>query len=219
MSSGGQSTKATWPKWAKQPLKRALGRAEDLFQQNDKPPGLNPYTTQALEQRAGIARGGNTVATSSADEAMRILNGEYLDPNKNPNFQRAMASAMGAASGRFVGSGRVGSGAYAGALGDAATGVAGQMYDQERQRQLGTLAMSPQLSQAQYGDTMALEDVGRAYEDQAAQDFYWPYEKLDRFSNVVYGNPGTLNPGSKTRNKFDWGSAITGLGTSAILGG
>lgn len=217
MGGGGSTTKNVWPKWAKQPMKRALRRAEGLFQSHSTPPGLNPYTTQALEGRAAMALGGNTVGHASGDEALRILRGEYLDPTKNPNFQRAIGAAMGAASDRFAGSGRVGSGAYAGALGDAATGVAGQMYDQERQRMLGTLAMAPQLQQVQYGDTAALEDAGRAYEDEASRQFLWPYEQLDRFSNIVYGNPGVTMPGQKTSTKFDVGQAAVGLGSAAIM--
>lgn len=213
------TSKPVWPKWMKKHMKGIAGDAQSLY---DDPstsmiPGLNPYTTQALERRAGIANSGSTVGAASADEAMKILRGEYLDPNQNPNFQRAMGSAMGAAAGRFAGSGRVGSGAYAGAISDAATGVAGEMYDQERQRMLGTLSLAPQLTAAQYADTAALEDVGRSYDEDAMARFDWPYARLDRYANTLYGSPAS-QPGQTQNQPFSWGAGLMGAFNPTIQG-
>lgn len=212
--SGQQSTaQAKFPKWMKRPMREIAGLAQGLYQDEATAqlPGLNDYTTQGLDQRAEMASGGESIANPGLAEANRILGGEYLDVTQNPAFQRNMEAAMGAASSRFAGSGRVGSGAYAGAMGDAATGVAAQMYDQERQRQMGTLSMMPQLIQSQYADSAALEDVGRAYDEDTMARFDWPYARLDRYANTIYGSPASQIPSTTNRTPFSWDSAITGL--------
>ena len=222
MSSGGQKTqtKTKFPKWLRPYIKSSASRAENLYQQMSaaSPPGLNPYTVQGLESQAARAGGGDTVARGAAEEALKILRGDYLDVTKDPNYTRSIDAALGMAADRFAGSGRVGSGAYSGALSDAAAGTAAAMYDRERQRQLGTLGLVPQLSLADYGNEMALRDVGGAYEDEAYRQFIWPYEPLDRFTNVIYGNPASLHPGSTstTQRQFDWANALVGTGLTAM---
>lgn len=213
MGSKSATVKPVWPKFMKKQMRGIARSAESLYNDPSKDalPDLNPWTTQALGNRAQMAQSGNTVGAASGAEAMKILRGEYLDPTQNPNFQRAMGAAMGAASDRFAGSGRVGSGAYAGALGDAATGVAGQMYDAERQRMLGTLSLSPQLVAAQYADTAALEDSGRAMDEDAMARFDWPYARLDRYANTVYGSPMAQTPGQNTRQPFSGGAFMAGM--------
>jgi hypothetical protein len=147
------------------------------------------------------------------DEARKILSGGYLDVTQDPNFQRNINAALGATAGRFANSGRTGSGAYAGAMSDAATGVAAQMYDAERNRMTGTLGMLPQLTAAQYADSAALEDAGRAMDDDTMARFDWPYARLDRYANTLYGAPASQIPGQKSSTPFDWGQ----FGSSAAL--
>lgn len=208
----GRST-PKFPQWAKSAAREIGQDAGALYAdpRTAELPALNPNTLAGINRRAQIAQSGSTVGGAAGDEAMRILRGEYLDPTKNPNFQRAMGAAMGAASSRFAGSGRVGSGAYAGALGDAATGVAGQMYDAERQRMLGTLSLTPQLIAGQYADSAALEDAGRAMDEDAMARFDWPYARLDRYANTLYANPMLQMPGTSTKQPFSWGGAALGL--------
>jgi hypothetical protein len=207
-------SKPVWPSWITDAAKETIGGARDLYHDPSTRilPGMNPYTTQGLERRAGIANSGNTLSGPIGDEARRVLNGEYLDASRNPNFQRTINAAMGAASGRFANSGRVGSGAYAGAVADSATGAAASMYDSERQRQMQALSLSPQLLASQYVDSSQLEDVGRAYDEDAMNRFNWPYERLDRYTNSVNGSAFLQNPGQNTttRRGFDYGSAAVG---------
>lgn len=210
--SGQQSTTLPqFPGFAKKHLKRINKEARGLF--NDPStefiPGLNQYTTQGLEQRAGIASG-DSIADPALSEARKILEGGYLDVTNDPRFQRNINEALGATAGRFANSGRTGSGAYAGAMSDAATGVAAQMYDVERQRQMQTLGMTPQLIAGQYADSAALEDAGRAYDEDTMARFDWPYARLDRYANTVYGSPASQRPGQQTSTPFNWTSAITG---------
>lgn len=218
MSGKQATTSPQFPKFAKQSMRKINQFASDLY---DDPstsmiPDLNPFTQQGIGQRAEIAGGGNSIANPGLDEARRILGGEYLDLSNNPSWQRNMGEAMGAASDRFAGSGRVGSGSYAGALGDAATGVTAQMFNTERNRQTDVLSMLPQLVSGQYADSAALEDAGRALDEDAMARFDWPYARLDRFANTVYGSPATQIPGQKSSSPFDWLSAVGGMLTPKI---
>lgn len=197
MSSQGTTTTPKFPKFAKDSMRKINRYARDMYESDSTAflPELNKWTTQGLEQRAGIAAGGNSITNPGLQEASKILSGGYLDVTQDPNYQRSINSALGAASDRFAGSGRVGSGAYAGALGDAAAGVAAQMYDQERSRQMQTLGMLPQLTASQYADSGYLEDAGRAMDEDTMARFDWPYARLDRLANTVYGSPATQIPG------------------------
>ena len=220
MSGQKAETSAKFPKFIKQEMKNINLQARGLY---DNPatamiPDLDKWTTQGIGNRAQIAGSGNTVGGAGSAEAMRILNGEYLDVTKNPAYQRNINDALGVASQRFSGSGRVGSGAYAGALGDAATGTAAQMYNVERGRQMDALGMMPQLVAGQYADASALEDAGRAIDENNMARFDWPYARLDRYANTVYGSPASQNPSQKSKSPFDWGSAITGLLGATIEG-
>lgn len=212
--SGQQSTTLPkFPKWMKRPMREIAGEATNLFRDpsTELLPQLNAWTTQGLEQRAGIAGSGQSVANPGLAEASKILGGGYLDVTQDPRYERAIGEAMGRASDRFAGSGRVGSGAYAGALGDAAIGTAAQMYDQERGRQMQTLGMLPNLVSSQYADSAALEDAGRAMDQDAMDRFDWPYARLDRYANTIYGSPASQIPGQTSRTPFDWTSAALGM--------
>lgn len=209
MSGQQANTSPKFPRFAKTHLKRINRESRSLF---DDPstaylPELNEWTTAGLENQAGIAGGGNSIVNPGLSEASKILGGGYLDVTQDPRYQRSINEAMGMASDRFAGSGRVGSGAYAGALGDAATGVAAQMYDQERGRQMQTLGMLPQLVSSQYADSAALQDAGRAMDEDTMARFDWPYARLDRYANTIYGSPATQIPGQKSSSPFNYGAA------------
>jgi hypothetical protein len=215
------STKPTYPGFVKKQLRNISHKSRDLY---DSPltamiPDLDKWTLQGITRRAEIAGSPNSVARAGSDEAQRTLSGQYLDLSNNPAFQRNIGAAMGAASDRFAGSGRVGSGAYAGALGDAATGVTAQMYNAERQRQMGALGMMPQLIGANYADASSMEDAGRSVDENNMARFDWPYGRLDRYANTIYGNPASQNPGQNSTQKMNWGSAVLGLLSPTGLAG
>jgi hypothetical protein len=213
MSGQKATTEAKFPKFVRQEMKYGAAQARGLY---DNPgtsmiPQLSTWTQQGIGNRAALAGSGQTVAGYGSDEAMKTLSGGYLDVTQNPSFQRNMQAAMGAASGRFAGSGRVGSGAYAGAIGDAATGVAAQMYNAERDRQTGVLSMLPELTGAQYADAAMLEDAGRAVDEDAMARFDWPYARLDRYMNTIYGSPAAQNPSQQSSRNLNGANFALGL--------
>lgn len=213
MGSQKASTSTTFPQFMKTEMRNINSQARGLYENPSTAeiPNLSDWTNLGLQGRAQIAGSGNTVGTSGAAEAMRILNGDYLDASKNPAFNRNMQAAMGAASQRFAGSGRVGGGSYAGALGDAATGVAAQMYNAERNRQTEALSMMPQLVAGQYSDSAAMEDAGRALDENNMARFDWPYARLDRYANTVYGSPAAQNPGQESQRGTNWQAGLFGM--------
>lgn len=212
-STSGAASKPKWPTFTKERMRDIAHSAEDLYKSPSTQflPALNAWTTQGIANRAGIAGSGNTIAGAGAAEGQRILNGEYLDVTQNPAFQRNMQSAMGAASQRFANSGRVGSGAYAGALGDAATGVAAGMYNVERDRQMEALGNIGALTGAQYSDAAALEDAGRAMDERKMAEFDWPYARLDRYAASIYGSPASQIAGQNSSTPFNWLSMLGGM--------
>lgn len=214
MSAAKTSTSPSFPKFAKDKMKNIARDARSLYESSSTEflPELNKFTTAGLDARASIAGGGNSIANPALGEARKILEGGYLDVTSDPRFQRNINEALGATAGRFANSGRTGSGAYAGAMSDAATGVAAQMYDVERQRQMQTLGMTPQLIAGQYADSAALEDAGRAYDEDTMARFDWPYARLDRYANTLYGSPASQIPGQKSSTPFDWGGAAADFG-------
>lgn len=213
MGSQKSSTTTAFPQFLKTEMRNINSQARNLYEDPSKAmiPQLSNWTNQGLQSRAGIAQSGNTVAGAGTAEAMRILNGDYLDVTKNPAYQRNINDALGAVSQRFAGSGRVGSGSYAGTLADAATGTAAQMYNVERGRQMEALANLPSLIGGQYADAGALEDAGRAIDEQNMAQFDWPYARLDRYANTVYGSPAAQNPGQNSRQDPNAGNFVLGL--------
>lgn len=205
--SGHQATaQPKWPGFAKQGMRFAANEAKSLYKNpaTEFLPALNRWTTQGWENQANIAQGGNSIANPGLAEAGKILSGGYLDVTQDPNFQRNIQAALGATSDRFAGSGRVGSGSYAGALADSATGVAGQMYNAERNRQTNILGMLPNLIGSQYADVSALQAAGQAMDADTQARFDWPYARLDRYANTLYGSPASQIPGQRTSTPFNW---------------
>lgn len=212
-STSGTASKPKWPTFAKERMRDIAHSSEALYKSPSTEflPSLNQWTTQGIGNRAAIAGGGNTVAGAGAAEAQKILSGGYLDATQNPAFQRNMQAAMGAASDRFAGSGRVGSGAYASALGDAATGVAADMYNVERQRQMQALDNIGALTGAQYSDAAALEDAGRAMDERKMAEFDWPYARLDRYAAQINGSPASQITGQNSSTPYNWMSMLSGM--------
>lgn len=235
MSSGATKTRTEpqWPPWMRPYMERAGFEANRLYDDPRfaQPPGQDPATLQSLAQRQQMAMQGGGVAQAAANEAQRTLSGGYLSPDSNPWLKavadRAAGQAGSAVASRFAGSGRVGSGAYAGALADAEMGTRaalyGDAYNQERGRMGNALATAPSAYGLQYADIGQLADVGAQRELEAQRQFDWPYELLNRYASVIYGNPAASQPGSTSTSKksLSWLDIVGGVGGALMpsLGG
>ena len=227
-TSGGTTSSATWPSWMKPYMKQALGASADLYGSPTtlNAPPMDAMAQQGLMQRYQMANAGaNPVGPAAMQESAKTLSGAYLSPDSNPYLRevanRAVNEATGDVASRFAGSGRVGSGSYAGALSDAAIGaranIYGNAYNQERNRMQAAVATAPQAYGLGYADYGQMQDVGQTFQDEAQRQFDWPYERLNRFANVVYGNPAA-SPGTNTSKKFDWMAMLGGIASPNIGG-
>ena len=229
-AGSGKSTSDSKPWEGQQPYLRDIYRmaqrdvaGDDLqYYPGSTVAGRDPWTRQGEQMAYDRAMSGNTVAGYSAQNAADTLQGKYLDPDSNPwlaktfgraagdvtrNFNRAVLPGM---ESRFASSGRLGSGAHRGAVGETGRMLAGELgrlgesiyggnYQQERGRQMATQQMAPQLAGMDYYGAQALQGLGgqRQQHQQSLLDdlvakFEFgrdePYNRIARYSNLI-GQP------------------------------
>tara|TARA_R100001594_G_scaffold32710_2_gene60789 strand:- start:6259 stop:7068 length:810 start_codon:yes stop_codon:yes gene_type:complete len=174
--------------------------------------GYTPFsaqTNQALGMMENLATQGSPVDLANQQLAEQTLRGDFLTPDSNPYLQayydRAAESIQPNIASMFGAGGRTGSGAQAMALGrglaDAATGIFGGAYGDERTRQMQMSQLAPAISAQRYADAQRLMGVGSAIEGQsnlALQDrmrrFYAkqnrPEAALNQYLARITGNYG-----------------------------
>jgi len=190
--------------------------------------GISPDRQIALDQIRATALGGSGVPRSALDEFNRTMRGTYLSPDANPHIneimQRAGSAAGAAPVSGFASAGRFGSGAMANAVADALVStranIAGQNYQQERNRMMQLAGLAPQMNELQYADAMRLGQVGDQYEaDQHARNAELmrqrmsPMQEYNMFLQTLSGNPLTAEANMQsTTTTMDPMAAIAGIG-------
>jgi hypothetical protein len=109
---------------------------------------LKPYAQQNVAQGSNILSqipSYTPLLSASNNEAMKTINGDYLNPNSNPYFASSVNDALGLAKSQFAGMYGGGPGnnlnnsgfqeGLARTLGQQATNAYAQNYNTERQRQ------------------------------------------------------------------------------------
>ena len=160
------------------------------------------------------------------------LSGDYLN---NPFLQQQIGSALqGAvnkATSQYALGGRLGSSAFAGALGSGITGavapILAQQYDAERGRQMQAAGMAPQLAEQRFSDLSRLAGVGQQQREmqqanlQATQDYINQLNaaKQAQFqARATAAGLGPQNPqGGTTTQTPSTMQSISDLGTAAAL--
>lgn len=171
-------------------FKRAQTQSNTPVQQfpNSTVVPFSGQTNQALqmaEQRAlngsPIQQAGQEAVRSSAAGEMLGANpyfNQVADAAAQPVMRQFTDSVMPGIDANFSASGRYGSGAHTRAmegatdslgrsLADMSGGMAYQNYGDERNRQMQSASIAPQMAQADYTDIGQLQNVGGAYESQA----------------------------------------------------
>jgi hypothetical protein len=182
--------------------------------------------------------------------------GDYLD--KNPYIDqvvdRALGKVRGSLDSQFAQGGRYGSGlhqtALAGAYGDTAASMYGQNYANERQNQLGatnamgqlygdertkqlqSMMFAPQMANQDYVDAQQLAAVGGAKEGMAQSNLNeqlnrWNFDQnkysdaLARYNQLIQGNYGGSGSSTSTSptNTNNTASMLGGGLSGAMLGG
>lgn len=199
----------------------------------------------------------------TSNPAFSLLNsnaqGDYL--NKNPyidqTVDRALGKVRGSLDSQFAQGGRYGSGlhqtALAGAYGDTAASMYGQNYANERQNQLGatnamgqlygdertkqlqSMMFAPQMANHDYVDAQQLAAVGGAKEGMSQANINdqlnrWNFDQnkysdaLARYNQLVQGNYGgsgsstSTSPTNTNRTASMLGGGLSGMMGGAMLG-
>jgi len=216
MSKGSQTTTQKSDPWASQQpyLTRGFQEAGNLLdsggpQYYDKAT-YTPFSAQSENAMGMIedrATAGSPLNAGAQNLAQNTLDGKYL--NSNPfmdnMFQQGSDKIAENVNAQFSTAGRTGSGAHSGRMaeemGDLYNNMYGGQYQQERQNQMNTMQIAPQLAETDYNDAARLGQVGQAVEGKAGQiiqddmnrfNFYQrsPEQNLGQYIAAIQGNYG-----------------------------
>lgn len=188
-------------------------------------------TEKAMGLIEDRALSGSPLNSGAQSVAMDTLQGNFL--NNNPYlesmFQQGTDKIAANVNAQFTSAGRTGSGAHTGQLaeemGDLYNNMYGSQYQQERQNQLNTMQLAPQLAESDYADFSRLGQVGQAVEGKAAEiirddmnrfNFYQnaPEDNLARYIAAIGGNYG----GQTTSSSKNRPSLLSTVGSLVGIG-
>lgn len=207
---------------------------------------LTNYATGAGQQRANEAGAyssfllgpaqyaeANPYLQSAMQAALRPVTQAYTDPGGVLSKIRSdnLAAGMYGSSRQAISEGIAGRG-YLDTIGDVASKMASDNYNQALQRGTQALALSPQTYNLGTQPATSVAAVGQqeeilkqAEEDYAAQSRMWnlnaPWTPLQNYANIVFGGatPGTTTTtqgSGAQQNRF--GTALGGMASGAALG-
>lgn len=191
----------------------------NLAQQAQRNP--SEYTEIANNMIAQRAMAGSPLTAAAQDALMPTLQGAYLDPTTNPiwgpmSSRLADAYATGTAAQTDAAFNRagafgLGNSAYEEAVGrnqqnfgDALAGLAGNIFNQERGRQMQGINIAPFIAQSQYADADRLQQLGETS----------TWGPLFNYQKLISGNLG----GQATQSGGYTGDPISGALGGALLG-
>lgn len=240
MAKGGGSTTTTVAQaqpWSAQIpyLQEIFGQAQSLYRSNTPQyyPGATvaptaPEAEQALAMQAARAAQGSPLNVLAGQQAQATLAGQYLAQG-NPYFaqmaQRVADTVTPQVASQFAQAGRYGSGAHAGALGQALGreigALAYQNHADERANQLRAAALAPELAAQDYADIERLAAVGAQREaiaqalinaDIARFNFNesLPFNKLAQYQDLIAGNYGSTR--TETQQTYNRPGTLDTLG-------
>ncbi len=247
-SNKSTSTSSTEPWSVQQPFyKQIFGDAQNLYNQGKLSPNSYPgsqvapqsqatlMARQGILDRAGV---GSTLNDNAYNLTSDTLGGKYLDITQNPSWQQGLddiskAFARGTAAQTDSAAAR--SGGYGGsaynelvginnrALGNALTDYAGNLYNQERNRQTQALGLAPSIDQLGYSDLNRIAGVGsqdEAYQQKLINDavnkYSAPAQNLEAFKSIIGAPLGQTTTNTQTYNNNPLGNilGLTGLAAS-----
>jgi hypothetical protein len=169
-------------------LKQAASDTQNLYNQGllkqSYYPGstvtpLAPETQQALSLTSERALAGSPVQNSAKGLLTDTLNGSYLNSNPylDATFNKAADQVQSRVNSAFEAGGRHGGGAnqrvLGQSIGDLATNIYGQNYQDERNRQNQGILLAPQIANQDYTDLNALGGVGNTKQQQSQQELQY----------------------------------------------
>lgn len=204
-----------------------------------------PLTPQ---QQAGIgaefnygAMGGSPAVNAATGFETNLLNGGYLNPTTNPNWQSmantVMANTVPGLESQFTQGNTMNSPAAAYAVSQGANDALGNLAAQQYGNTLnlmnsGAAWAAPGLQGANLGAIGAMQDAGSQLQNQqqnqidaAMQQWNWqqmlPYNQLNAYSSIVnggnYGGTTNLSQPFFSQGSNTGGEVMQGLATAAML--
>lgn len=225
MGGGGQGATSTTTQNIPEELKPLASKyAQDAIALSNT--AYTPFTGQRFADLNGTQQQGIDAITQRATQGSATMNNAegqlnqiIAGGNTNPYLDSMVGRAQDSVRSQFN-TGAVNSGSFGNSglqeqfqrgLGDVATQMYGQAYDQDRARQMQGIGMAQQFGNQAYTDANQLMNAGQIQQDQAQQqmDFGYqqfqdqqndPYKKLAAMGGVFQSAPGqsstTTNPQS-----------------------
>lgn len=151
---------------------------------------LNGVQMAALNQTADRAMNGS----QTINNAEAALNQNIQGGQTNPYLDQMVGKAQDSVRSQFN-TGAVNSGSFGNAglqqqfqegLGDVATQMYGQAYDQDKQRQMQSIGMAQQFGNQAYDDAGKLMAAGQTLQDQQQQGLDFQYQQSQDAKNDDY---------------------------------
>jgi hypothetical protein len=166
---------------------------------------LNGVQMAALNATADRAMNGSATNQNAEQQLNQVIAGGNTNPYLDQMVGKAQESVRSGFNTAAVNSGSFGNAGlaeqYGKQMGDVATQMYGQAYDQDRARQMQAIGMAPQFGNLAYDDAAKLMSAGQTLQDQQQQglDFNYqqsteakqdPYRKLAAMGGVFGTNLG-----------------------------
>jgi hypothetical protein len=198
---GGDSGKSTTTTEIPKELKplatayadKAMGLSNQPFQRYPDQLRYQPFNQY---QDQGIARVAQRVGAGSPtiSNAEAQLNNIISGGNTNPYLDKMVSKAQDSVRSQFntgaVNSGSFGNSGlqeqFADSLGNVATQMYGQAYDQDRARQMQGIGMAQQFGNQAYTDAAQMLNIGQMVQDQAQQISDFDYQQFQEYRDLPY---------------------------------
>ncbi len=194
---GGSSTTVQSIPQELKPLAEAyVGKAIDLGNTGFQPytgqryADLNQTQQQGLDAITQRAMAGSQTVNNAEGQLNQIIAGGNTNPYLDQMVDRAQQNVISNFNTAGVNSGSFGNAGvaeqFSKQLGDVATQMYGQAYDQDRQRQMQGIGMAQQFGNQAYSDAQQLLNAGQIRQDQAQQGLDFAYQQDRERQDLPY---------------------------------
>lgn len=151
---------------------------------------LNQTQQQGLDAITQRATQGSQTVNNAEGQLNQIIAGGNTNPYLDSMVDRAQQNVVSNFNTGAVNSGSFGNSGlqeqFQKGLGDVATQMYGQAYDQDRSRQMQGIGMAQQFGNQDYQDAQQLLNAGQIRQDQAQQGLDFGYQQFQDQQNLPY---------------------------------
>lgn len=237
-SSGSDTVKSTSgpPSYLQPDIQFGTGQAQTLYGQGG--PAPYPGSTVANRSPETLAGWGATAARAMNGSPLNAASGSYIQRTLDPSFMASAgnpqldavykniaSNVIPSVDAQFSLGGRYGSGAQANSLATGLTNAyapfALQQFQGNQQLQQQAASLAPTIANQDYTDLGALQSVGTArdtYGQNVLSDVVnrydatqnQPYNNLNWYMNLLYGNPAKTQTTTQPSSGFNLGGLLGG---------